>query len=154
MSAVSSIFHVVINTYRRQMTIPDQTSEHLDRYIWSIVKAHVMCHRRTEVRLRRTFPGILRHQAATVSRPVGFAFLCRDSGKLEQVRLFSRCSIGCMVFPIEIGSPTRCASSTPVTCEVDSESRCCTSSSSRAAKPCVMIKTVSHPEGDRCGNPQ
>ena len=22
------------------------------------------------------------------------------------------------------------------------------------AKPCVMIKTVSHPEGDLCGNPQ
>ena len=39
MSAVSSIFHVVINTYRRQMTIPDQTCEHLNRYIWSIVKA-------------------------------------------------------------------------------------------------------------------
>jgi len=39
MSAVSSIFHVVINTYRRQMTIPDETSEHLYRYIWSIVKS-------------------------------------------------------------------------------------------------------------------
>ena len=40
MSAVSSMFHVVINTYRRQMTIPDETSEHLYRYIWSIVKSH------------------------------------------------------------------------------------------------------------------
>ena len=39
MSAVSSLFHVVINTYRRQMTIPDETSEHLYRYIWSIVKS-------------------------------------------------------------------------------------------------------------------
>ncbi len=39
MSAVSSIYHVVINTYRRQMTIPDETSEHLYRYIWSIVKS-------------------------------------------------------------------------------------------------------------------
>ena len=39
MSAVSSMFHVVINTYRRQMTIPDETSEHLYRYIWSIVKS-------------------------------------------------------------------------------------------------------------------
>ena len=39
MSAVSSIFHVDINTYRRQMTIPDETSEHLYRYIWSIVKS-------------------------------------------------------------------------------------------------------------------
>ena len=39
MSAVSSIFHVVINTYRRQMTIPDETSEHMYRYIWSIIKS-------------------------------------------------------------------------------------------------------------------
>lgn len=39
MSAVSSMYHVVINTYRRQMTIPDETSEHLYRYIWSIVKS-------------------------------------------------------------------------------------------------------------------
>ena len=38
MSAVSSIFHVVINTYRRQMTITDETSDHLYSYIWSIVK--------------------------------------------------------------------------------------------------------------------
>ena len=37
MSAVSSLFHVVINTYRRQMTIPDETSEHMYRYIWSII---------------------------------------------------------------------------------------------------------------------
>lgn len=33
------MYHVVINTYRRQMTIPDETSEHLYRYIWSIVKS-------------------------------------------------------------------------------------------------------------------
>ncbi len=39
MSAVSSMFHVVINTYRRQMTIPDETSEHMYRYIWSIIKS-------------------------------------------------------------------------------------------------------------------
>ena len=39
MSAVSSMFHVVINTHRRQMTIPDETSEHLYRYIWSIIKS-------------------------------------------------------------------------------------------------------------------
>lgn len=39
MSAVSSIYHVVINIYRRQMTIPDETCEHLYRYIWSIVKS-------------------------------------------------------------------------------------------------------------------
>ena len=39
MSAVSSMYHVVINTYRRQMTIPDETSEQLYRYIWSIIKS-------------------------------------------------------------------------------------------------------------------
>ena len=39
MSAVSSMFHVVINTFRRQMTIPDVTSEHMYRYIWSIIKS-------------------------------------------------------------------------------------------------------------------
>ena len=39
MSAVSSMFHVVINTYRRQLTIPDETSEHMYRYIWSIIKS-------------------------------------------------------------------------------------------------------------------
>ena len=39
MSAVSSMYHVVINTYRRQMTIPEETSEHLYRYIWSIIKS-------------------------------------------------------------------------------------------------------------------
>lgn len=39
MSAVSSMYHVVINTYRRQMTIPDETSEHMYRYIWSIIKS-------------------------------------------------------------------------------------------------------------------
>ena len=43
MSAVSSIFHVVINTYRRQMTIPDETSEHMDyRLTWfELVKKFV-----------------------------------------------------------------------------------------------------------------
>ena len=34
MSAVNSIYHIVINTYRREMTIPDETSEHMYRYIW------------------------------------------------------------------------------------------------------------------------
>ena len=43
MSAVSSMYHIVINTYRRQMTIPDSTSEHMYRYIWSIVKSR-HCH--------------------------------------------------------------------------------------------------------------
>ena len=37
MSAVNSIYHIVINTYRREMTIPDETSEHMYRYIWSII---------------------------------------------------------------------------------------------------------------------
>ncbi|MBR3284491.1 MAG: IS200/IS605 family transposase [Alloprevotella sp.] len=39
MSATSSIFHIVISTYAREMTIPDDTCEHLYRYIWSIVKS-------------------------------------------------------------------------------------------------------------------
>ena len=39
MSAVISLYHIVINTYRRQMTIPDETSEHMYRYIWSIIKS-------------------------------------------------------------------------------------------------------------------
>lgn len=39
MSATSSIFHIVINTYAREMTIPDDTREHLYRYIWSIIKS-------------------------------------------------------------------------------------------------------------------
>ena len=37
MSAVSSLFHIVINTLRREMTIPDDASEQLYRYIWSII---------------------------------------------------------------------------------------------------------------------
>ena len=28
MSAVNSLYHIVINTYRREMTIPYETSEH------------------------------------------------------------------------------------------------------------------------------
>ena len=39
MSAVNSIYHIVINTYRREMTIPDETSEHMYRYIWSIINS-------------------------------------------------------------------------------------------------------------------
>ena len=39
MSAVNSIYHIVINTYRREMTIPDGTSEHMYRYIWSIINS-------------------------------------------------------------------------------------------------------------------
>ena len=38
------------------------------------------------------------HQAAPIFDGVGFAFLCRDSAKLEQVQFYSCCSIGCMVF--------------------------------------------------------
>ena len=33
------IYHIVINTYRREMTIPDETSEHMYRYIWSIINS-------------------------------------------------------------------------------------------------------------------
>ncbi len=39
MSAVCSLFHIVINTLRREMTLPDDVSEQLYRYIWSIVKS-------------------------------------------------------------------------------------------------------------------
>lgn len=39
MSAVCSLFHIVINTLRREMTIPDDASEQLYRYISSIVKS-------------------------------------------------------------------------------------------------------------------
>ena len=39
MSAVSSLFHIVINTLRREMTIPDAESEQLYRYISSIVQS-------------------------------------------------------------------------------------------------------------------
>ena len=39
MSAVNSLYHIVINTYRREMTIPYETSEHMYRYIWSIINS-------------------------------------------------------------------------------------------------------------------
>ena len=39
MSAVNSLYHIVINTYRREMTIPDETREHMYRYIWSIINS-------------------------------------------------------------------------------------------------------------------
>ena len=38
MSATISLFHIVINTLGREMTIPDETSEHMYRYIAAIVK--------------------------------------------------------------------------------------------------------------------
>ncbi|MBR5435237.1 MAG: IS200/IS605 family transposase [Muribaculaceae bacterium] len=39
MSAVSSLFHIVINTLRREMTISDEASDQMYRYINSIVKS-------------------------------------------------------------------------------------------------------------------
>lgn len=39
MSATISLFHIVINTLRRELTIPDETSEHMYRYITAIVKS-------------------------------------------------------------------------------------------------------------------
>ena len=39
MSAVSSLFHIFINTLSREMTIPDDASEQLYRYISAIVKS-------------------------------------------------------------------------------------------------------------------
>ena len=38
MSTVNSLYHIVINTYRRQMTLGDAQSEELYRYIWGIIK--------------------------------------------------------------------------------------------------------------------
>lgn len=64
MSAVSSMYHVVINTYRRQMTIPDETSEHLYRYIWSIVKS----------RFEALSGRFAKHQAAWVFDPLAWCF--------------------------------------------------------------------------------
>ena len=39
MSAVSSLFHVVINTLRREMTIPDNASDQMYRYIGTIIQS-------------------------------------------------------------------------------------------------------------------
>ncbi len=39
MSAVSALFHVVINTHNRLMTIPNEASEQLYRYITAIVES-------------------------------------------------------------------------------------------------------------------
>ena len=40
MSTVNAIYHIVINTYRREMTIPEQSCEEMYRYIWGIIKNH------------------------------------------------------------------------------------------------------------------
>ena len=34
MSTVNAIYHIVINTYCREMTIPESSSEEMYRYIW------------------------------------------------------------------------------------------------------------------------
>jgi REP element-mobilizing transposase RayT len=39
MSATISLFHIVINTFGREMTIPDETSEHMYKYITAIAKS-------------------------------------------------------------------------------------------------------------------
>ena len=45
MSAVTAIFHIVINTHQRQMTLPQNTSEALYRYIAGvIVNKQCVCH--------------------------------------------------------------------------------------------------------------
>lgn len=38
MSRVNAIFHIVINTHNRQMTIRNDHREDLYRYIWKIIK--------------------------------------------------------------------------------------------------------------------
>ena len=60
-----------------------------------------------KVPLRGTYNVQLMDQAANLYEVVGLTFLCRDSAKFEQVQLCTRCSIGCMVFLIEIGSSNR-----------------------------------------------
>ena len=40
MSAVNAIYHIVINTYRRQMTIPEPSCDALYNYIAGIIKNH------------------------------------------------------------------------------------------------------------------
>ena len=40
MSTVNALYHIVINTYRREMTIPDTSSEVIYRYIWGIIRNH------------------------------------------------------------------------------------------------------------------
>ena len=39
MSATISLFHIVINTLGRKLTIPNETSEHMYRFITAIVKS-------------------------------------------------------------------------------------------------------------------
>ena len=38
MSAVTAIYHIVINTYRREMTLPLASSDRLYRYIGSVIQ--------------------------------------------------------------------------------------------------------------------
>ena len=40
MSAVNAIYHIVINTYRRQMTIPESSCDALYNYIAGIIRHH------------------------------------------------------------------------------------------------------------------
>ena len=40
MSTVNAIYHIVINTYRREMTISAENCEELYRYIWGIIRNH------------------------------------------------------------------------------------------------------------------
>ena len=40
MSTVNALYHIIINTHRRQMTIPENCCDDLYRYIWGIIKNH------------------------------------------------------------------------------------------------------------------
>ena len=40
MSTVNAIYHIVINTYCREMTIPESSSEEMYRSIWGSIKNH------------------------------------------------------------------------------------------------------------------
>ena len=72
MSAVSSLYHVVINTHRREMTIPDETSEHMYRYISTIITS------RKSRLLRINGIGNHIHMLVELSPTVALSDLVRD----------------------------------------------------------------------------
>ena len=38
MSSVNALYHIVINTHRREKTIPETSADQMYRYIWGIIK--------------------------------------------------------------------------------------------------------------------
>ena len=72
MSFVKAIYHIVISTHNRQMTIPDETSEHLYRYITAIINS------RKCVLYRINGIGNHIHMLVEVSPTVALSDLVRD----------------------------------------------------------------------------